>query len=271
MTIPLQDYVNGAPASNSIGDIDSFFLETLLSNPIDSYVEYSRSPLGFGTETNLKQNSYLGGLLLLGAVSAAEAYFRSIFSMILEICPISREHSAEKQINLGGVLWHGPREFRRSAFEHLTFCSKNDVQKHTKAYLKFDLKDSQFRGPLDEFEKVCHLRHGLVHNAGVLPGRNAVQIGAKNHGKPVRISLDFGRLQRSIAVIDTLVLTFNRELFDEMCDRWATSWRKRSDWDGKKENEVFDFIWDAHFCEQLPSVALGRTACLTEVKRTYDL
>ena len=89
---------------------------------------------------------------MLGAVSAAEAYFRSSFSFALEVCPIAREVSAEKQINLGGVLWHGHLEFRRSAFEHLTFCSKEDIKRHAVGYLKFDMKNAEFSAPLDEFE-----------------------------------------------------------------------------------------------------------------------
>lgn len=272
----VKDFVNEAPSSNSIGSVDTYLSEVELPSPIDAYIEYSRSLLAFGTSGNLLANSHLGGLLLLGVVSAAEAYFRSSFSFVLEVCPIAREVSAEKQINLGGVLWHGHSEFRRSAFEHLTFCSKDDVKKHARGYLKFEMRDAEFSAPLDEYEKVCHLRHGLVHNAGILPGRNAVQIGAKSYKRPVKIDLDFGRLQNLIAAVDTLVLTFNRELFDELCKRWATSWRLRPDWDSQKEEKIFNYMWKSHFCKKLNYARPGRSgisrsSCLAKIKDQYDL
>ena len=172
MTQSISDFVNEAPGSNSIGAIDVYLSDANLPSPVDAYVQYTRSLLRFGTPDHLGQNEHLGGLLLLGAVSAAEGYFRSIFSQVLEICPMSREASAEKQINLGGVLWHGYSEFRRSAFEHITFCSREDLKRHSRAYICFDLKDSYFKDPLSEFDKVCHLRHGLIHNGGILPGRS---------------------------------------------------------------------------------------------------
>ncbi|MDD8022394.1 MAG: hypothetical protein PHX82_04710 [Paracoccaceae bacterium] len=276
MNQSISDFVNEAPSSNSIGSIDMYLSDASLPSPIDAYVQYTRSLLRFGTPDHLNQNEHLGGLLLLGAVSAAEAYFRSIFSQILEMCPISREVAADKQINLGGVLWHGYSEFRRSAFEHVTFCSREDIKKHARAYISFELRDSHFKDPLAEFDRVCHLRHGLVHNGGILPGRNAVQVGAKPSKAPKRIDLDFGSLQSLIAAIDTLVLTFNRELFHEMCRRWATAWRQRSDWDGANAEKIFNSIWKLHFCKELHSQRLGRGnitrgACLSQVKVEYDL
>tara|TARA_B100000700_G_scaffold287015_1_gene342376 strand:- start:1689 stop:2519 length:831 start_codon:yes stop_codon:yes gene_type:complete len=276
VTLSISDYVNEAPSSNSLGQIHSFLVEIDLPCPIDAYIDYSRSLISYGTPEKLSENQHLGGLLLLGAVSAAEAYFRSIFSLTLEMCPISRECAAEKQINLGGVLWHGHAEFRRSAFEHLSFCSKDDIKKAAKAYLKFDLKDSSFKGPLEQFDIVCHLRHGIVHNAGILPGRNAVQIGAKSYKKPVRISVDFATLQRSIEAIDTLVLTFNREIFNEMCHRWAVGWRKRSDWDPTVEDKVFNNVWKTYFCRKLHfsrqgKSAISRAKCLSEIRNKYEL
>lgn len=274
--LSVKDYVNEAPSSNAIGSVDPYLSEVDLPSPIDAYIGYSRSLLGFGTSGNLSANPHLGGLLLLGVVSAAEAYFRSSFSFALEVCPIAREVSAEKQINLGGVLWHGQSEFRRSAFEHLTFCSGEDVKRHAFGYLKFKMRDAEFSAPLDEYEKVCHLRHGLVHNAGILPGRNAVQIGAKSYKRPVKIDLDFGRLQNLIAAVDTLVLTFNRELFDELCKRWATSWRQRADWDAQLEEKLFNYVWKSHFCRKLNVARPGRSgisrsSCLAKIKEQYDL
>ncbi|MDU9002765.1 hypothetical protein [Sedimentitalea todarodis] len=276
MTLSILDYVNASPSSSSIGSVDAFLQEIRSPSPIDAYVKHSRSLLEYGTPHRLSQNPHLGGLLLLGSVSAAEAYFRSILSATLETCPISRQVAAEKQINLGGVLWHGYSEFRRSAFEHLSFSSKDEIAKASKGYLRFALKDSVFEGPLGEYDIVCHLRHGIVHNGGILPGRNAVKIQAKRYSEPVRIAVNFALLQRTVEAVDTLVLTFNRELFGEMCRRWAIDWRQREDWDASAENKAFNILWDTFVCKELNKTRPGRSKmsrgrCLTQIKDTYNL
>lgn len=176
MTIDISDFVNEAPPTSTIGSIDTSLKEVDLPSPIDNYVKRSRSLLAYGTPTRLTENEKLGGLLLLGIISAAECYFRSVLSLGLDMCPLCRKRSAEKQINLGGVLWHGQSEFRRSAFEHMSFTSVEELRRAASGYLDFKLNDSSFGVPLEEYEVACHLRHGLVHNGGILPGRNAVRL-----------------------------------------------------------------------------------------------
>lgn len=276
MTLNIEDFANGAPASSSIGSIDDYLVEIDCPSPIDAYILHSRSLLRYGNVDRLAENEHLGGLLLLGAVSAAEAYFRSILSAALEACPICRQVSAEKQINLGGALWHGHAEFRRSAFEHMSFSSKEELKKATRQFINFELKDARFKGPLDQFEMVCHLRHGLVHNGGTLPGRNAVQIEAKTYSKPVRINVSYGLLQKTVEAVDTLVLTLNRELFAEMCKRWAVDWRRRADWDPSNEDRAFRKLWSTFASNELVGPRTGRSPfsrsqCMSQVRDDYNL
>lgn len=276
MSFSVTDYANEAPPSSTIGSINPFLSEVNLPGPIDTYVIQSRSLRSYGTAVRLSENPHLGGLLLLGVISAAEAYFRSVISLTLVLCPICRDAAAAKSINLGGVLWHGHAEFRRSAFDDTTFCSKDGVTKAATGYLKFKMKDSEFAGPLEEFDIACQLRHGIVHNGGILPGKNAVKIGANSFKKPVRIAVDFALLERTIEAVDTLVLTFNRELFGEMCERWAIDWRSRSDWVPTKEDETFRKLWKTFFCSELHKSRIGKTnisrkKCLIEVRDKYNL
>ena len=239
------------PPTGAIGNIDSSSKEIDLPSPIDGYVTRFRKILSYGTKERLDDTPTVGGLLLLGVVSAAECYFRSILSLGLDMCPLCRKKSADKQINLGGVLWHGQGEFRRSAFEHMSFSSAKELRNASREYLAYELRDAVFAAPLDEFDVACHLRHGLVHNGGILPGRNAVQIGIKQYAKSVEIVVDFSLLQRTVAAIDTLVMTFNRELFAEMCKRWAVDWRRRADWSICDEDRRFVRIWRAFSSNEL--------------------
>lgn len=247
-----------------------------MPSPIDFYRKNSRDIINYGTSVRLNEMDRLGGFLLLGLISSAEGYFRSILSASLDICPICKNTAAEKLINLGGVLWHGKKEFRRSAFEHMSFTSSKELATASRGFLGFELKGSIFNSVLKDFDSVCHLRHGLIHNAGILPGRNAVQIDIKSYSKPVEISINFSFLQSAAAAIDSLVVTFNRALFSEMCNRWATSWRSRSDWDPTEEKKKFMQIWNVFICKIEHQSRQGKSKltakkCMELVRTEYNL
>lgn len=250
--------------------------EVEMPAPIDFYIKNSREIISYGSPERLAEMSQLGGLLLLGLISSAEGYFRAVLSAALDICPLCKSTAAEKQINLGGVLWHGREEFRRSAFEHMSFTSGKDLVSASKGYLAFEMKGSVFNSILKDYDAVCHLRHGLIHNAGILPGRNAVQIDIQSYSKPVEIRVDFGFLQNAAAAIDSLVVTFNRALFSEMCERWAGVWRSRADWSPSNERRKFLKIWDAFACKSEIQSRQGKNKltpnkCMAQIRMDYNL
>ena len=272
----LADFVNSQPPSASLGDLSDMFEPVELSSPIDEYQSRITEILRFGTPARLSEQSLLGRLLALNVVSAAEAYFRSALSAAMEMCPIAQAIAAEKTINLGGMLWHGRQGFSRSAFDHLSFASSEDLKKASSAYLGFSLALSTFQAPLSEYDKVCHLRHGIVHNDGVLPGRNAVKLDIPRMGGLARLTVDYRNLQDIAAVTTTLIGTYNRELFDFLCKRWAIDWRNRADWDQSRQVGLFNKIWDLcaskrEISAKANRIHLRRIDCLNAVRRHYDL
>ena len=272
----IEDFVCSAPPTGSLAGLGNCMFEVDMPSPIDFYFKSSREIILYGTVARLNEMKKLGGLLLLGLISSAEGYFRSILSTTLDICPICKSTAAEKQINLGGVLWHGKDEFRRSAFEHMSFTSGKELKSAAKGYLDFDMRGGTFDSILKDFNSVCHLRHGLIHNAGILPGRNAVQIDIRSYSKPVEIRVDFGFLQDAAASIDALVATFNRTLFSELCGRWAGVWRNRSDWTPSEERQRFLHIWDAFVCRSELQNRHGKSnitpaKCMARVRADHNL
>lgn len=272
----IEDYVNTAPPTSSLLRLDSCLTEIDMPSPIDLYRIQSRQILTYGTAERITEMPVVGGLLMLGLVSTAEGYFRSILSACLEICPISRKVASDKSISLGGVLWHGSGEFRRSAFEHMSFTSAKDLKSASSGYLKFDLSGSNFSTLLEDYDVICNVRYGLVHNSGVLPGKNAAQIDIRKFTRSVRIDIDFAYLQSAGAVVDSLVTTFNRNLFKVMCERWATKWRARADWVPDQEDERFLQIWNLFICEEELRSRRDRdeidaAICKATIKEEYNL
>ena len=253
------DYVNELPPPSRLGLLDGFLQEEKLGSPVDMYQRSVGDILRYGTQERLRESDFLGRLLVIGIVSAAEAYFRGVLSSCMEICPIAQSVSAKRTINLGGLLWHGQTGFSRSAFEHASFSSKDELTKMCRDYLDINLDNQNFKDLLDQFERVCQLLHGIVHGDGLLPGRNAVQLDIKRYKKPVRIVARYEQLQAIAAVVNTLIMTLNRHLFLEICKRWAIDWRKRADWDPANENSTFSAIWAIFYCGEEARRRKGRS------------
>lgn len=272
----LSDFVNVSPPVAGISALRSYVEEKDLTAPIDVYRKGVRDILIFGSDELLKANDFIGRLLLIGLVSAAEGYIRAVLSGCIEICPVAQSGAALKTINLGGLLWHGKKGFSRSAFEHSSFASRDDLVKACRDYIGFKLDDSTFKTLLDEYDVVCQFRHGIAHSDGLLPGKNAVQLGMPRFTKPVGIVIRYRHLQEVAAVINTLVYTINRELFSEMCKRWAIDWRARADWRPDKEQSSFAQIWAIFHSKDETRLRRNRTKitkqeCFRKARATFGL
>lgn len=274
----ISDYINELPPSSRIGPLERILREERLNSPIDSYRRSISQILEHGNEQTLDTSDCVGGLLVIGIVSASEGYFRSVLSACIEFCPNARELASKQTINLGGLLWHGHKGYSKSAFEHASFTSAEALKDVCKKYLGFLLRDDVFKSILEQFETVCQLRHGLVHGDAILPGKNAVQLNIRKYEKPVRMIIRYEHLQDIAAVVNTLVLTFNRELFREMCKRWAVDWRKRADWDlsASAEKLIFRKLWAIFHCSSEKRTRRGRSKlvcskCYEDVKLQYGL
>lgn len=253
-------------------------MEETLTAPIDMYLSSVASILTYGTEARLNENDFIGRLLFIGAVSSAEAYFRAVLSSCMELCPVCKKAASQnaKQIHLGGLLWHGRDGFSRSAFEHHSFTSKDELAKAVLGFLGIKLPDSAFGALLEEYEMICQLRHGVVHCDGLLPGRNAVLLDIPRYDRPVRTIVRFEQLQTLAAVVGSLVLAVNRELFSVMTKRWAIDWRQRVDWIPSEEELSFARIWTIFHSrvesghDEAASEA-QRSACMQAIRAQFNL
>lgn len=270
------DYVNSLQASEGLSLDASLFNPEGAASPIDVYWARISETLSYGTVDELSDNDFIGRLLLLGVVAAAESYFRSILSIVMEICPLAQAGAHEKAINLGGLLWHGKSGFSRSAFDNYSFASSKELKKAAKDFVGFDLSPADFQDVLTDFDKICHLRHGIVHGDGLLPGRNAVQLDIPRFAQPVRITIRYSHLQEVADCVSSLVSLFNRKLFELLCQRWAIDWRRRIDWDADGQDALFHRIWAAFVCRtelarRPDRRRLKRSDCLAAVKAEYQI
>lgn len=169
----------------------------------------------------------ISGLMLVGLISATENYFRDILGDILAVCPTSQNKSVEQKIQLGSVLWGGKDVHNRTAFEFLAFSNSKNVLETFNNFLgHVVIQRGAWKVWLTEYDKLCELRHAVVHSDNLIAGKNAIKLALQNNKKPLRIKIDYANLQNASLVCTSIVQAANNELFEMMVQRWAESWRQ---------------------------------------------
>lgn len=212
------------------------------NSPIDDFYNEIRTILSYSSPSMIS-TEWHGSMNAIAIISCTENYFRSILGKMIVLCPTSKKKAAENNINFGSVLWHPNDSIERGAFEHISFSDSNKIIEMTRKYIGSELNNSDLVPILKEFNKVCELRHGIVHSARVLAGKNALILNLPSSNKEQFITIGYGQLQNIASICTTLVVSYNQKLFEVMANRWATSWRDSS-WTIEIENDYFKKIWN---------------------------
>lgn len=275
-----RDTVNRVVGVERIQDLSSYVKEKTQVNmsPIDVFYDEIKSITIGVTPDKLNANDWLGPLYVIAIVSSTENYFRHIFSRILKICTDSQKNAASNTVNLGSVIWHPKNEIERGAFEHTSMASSENVVSIAKKYIGVDLKANSLglTPILDEFDKVCELRHGIVHSGRIMAGKNGIKLQFSPSENIISIDIRYAQLQEVSAVCSALVVSSNKILFEELSRRWATSWRKSPAWSRDKENFHFKNIWYSFHSETDKTnedIALECTwvKCRNLIKKEYNV
>lgn len=129
---------------------------------------------------------------------------------------------------------------------------------------------------LGEYDKLCEIRHGVVHSGLVLSGKNALKLGLSPSPNTMVVTPTYATVQEAGAVCSTLVQAANNELFELMVSRWAMDWRQLPSWDSAKEGRLLKRVYEGF----LSTIDAGRGAIsnpatfLTlkrRIKREYNI
>lgn len=183
------------------------------------------------------------GLIFVGLISSTENYFRDILGFTLTICPVAQAHSSDEKVQLGSLLWaEGPLQ-NRSAFEFHAFSSAESIRKAVQNFTCYQVRtNGTFALMLNEYDKLCELRHAVVHSGHIVAGKNAIKLGLKRSAIPLKVKLGYAELQAAGSVCTALVQAANAELFEALTVRWATTWRKLPSWTPADEAKLLRAI-----------------------------
>ncbi len=129
---------------------------------------------------------------------------------------------------------------------------------------------------LDEFDKLCQIRHAIVHSSRILAGKNAVRLNIPPSSQKVLVKTGYAQLQECASICTSCVMTMNLKLFEEMITRWAIHWRKIDDfWNSIDENHSFTDIWDVFSSEidrtDAQLAEMTKTKCKNAVKKEFHI
>lgn len=262
--------------SEQLGDLSNFVSNKVTSNnsPIDEFYLEVRNILSMSSPS-MSSTDWKGCMYMIGIISNTENYFRTILGKMINICPISQKKAATNNINLGSVIWHPNEYIERGAFEHISFSESSKIIEITRKYIGVDLNQSNLTPILAEFNKVCELRHGIVHSSRVLAGKNALFLDLPSSENEQYITIGYGELQNIASICTTLVVSYNQNLFEKMIHRWATNWRKPN-WNSEIENREIKKIWDIFYSKidkannSIPETGTW-VKCRNLVKTEYQL
>lgn len=271
--------VNQSVGAVTIQDIGNYVqnVAPFSTSPIDRFYTSTRQFLQVGSQSFLAAHPFIGPLLLVGIVSCTENFFRDLLSKSIRICPLCKKKSAEQSIKFGSVLWHNGINIERGALEHFSFANHTNIKSKVKNFTGYKIKDN---GPsdivLEEYSKVCELRHGIVHSNLEFAGINAIKLELLNISSPSRIKVEYNELQECAAICTTLVASFNTVFFEEMARRWAVKWPNSPSWDNQNANKKFHEIWKIFHSTidesqgVIPSV-MTMVKCRNRVKKTFNI
>lgn len=235
-------------------------------SPIDNFYNRRLSLLSSVSPDFARENPSIPPLVIVGLISITENYFREILAGIIKLCPKAKEKSANKSVNLA-TAWFGYGEMEKGAFENTSFSDAKTIKKTLNELIGINLNNqsNQINTPLDEFGKLCELRHAIVHSAGLIAGKNAIKLELPNSMNSMKINIDYSGIQEAAEVCTSLVCAVNLELFINISRKWLNEWPRTPAYSGENFNKLFKKVWELFFSHVDKTNGLT-TGHLTHVK-----
>jgi hypothetical protein len=215
--------ISTAPANPPLAThklFDSSYME-FKGSPIDEFTARIRVVNKLSPQPT-QFDAYQGQLVLLGTVAAVESFLRAIFRKAISMDLVCQEKALKKDVSYAAALHLTPELLPEALLEKISFTSSDNIEKALRELLGVSGElPADVKSVIDDYVKVCHLRHCAVHRFGKLGASNAVHLGILEHKvlleKP--LILDYVALQNAIAIATAFVRTLNSFLFNVLLSR----------------------------------------------------
>lgn len=218
---PVWPTVNRAEEATELNIAALLFpLDDVTQSPIDEYYEHARTLLLTASRDGVEQDEMLMRLLVLELVSSAELYFRRVLSAVITICPMVASTASRRQILLGSIGYYKRADIGYALLDGVSLSGEGDVKRQTLNITGFDIKQtSSVHKALKDFERVCQLRHVIVHAKGEIGAKNVadLQVTVQQQSRLRISSLAF---QPLVVATHNAVRAYNAYLFECVLTSW---------------------------------------------------
>jgi len=207
--------------------------------PIDTFGRKLNDLITLIDPTNF--NTLNANLVVLGSVSAVESYLREIIRKCVNVDHVSKNKCELHSITYAAAISHNKELMPEAVLENYTFASKKNIIDAFREVIGIKGKiDQNLEKILDEYQKVCHVRHCLVHRYGKLGARNASILGLENHQESIEkpIRLNYAELQSIQTICISVVEEINNFLFRKIMQRLICD---------LKNKKLTNIIWKWHY------------------------
>jgi hypothetical protein len=183
-----------------------------------------------------------GLILSTSAVAAAEDYFRSILTEVIELCELCKQRAQPFETRMEFVFSGSVADALRGMLDRESFSSRENVLAWSKKVTGSDLgRARSLNDALGEFERVCHIRHAAIHAGGYLSTHNAKALGVP---AGTWISFDSPKgIYEIISVVTATIRSFNQVLFEQILTGWIADAALKGVWTDDKDK--FSSLWTA--------------------------
>ena len=187
--------VNKCFGLQKIQDMETYYEDyvSIYSAPIDNFYQAVREIISYSSNPPfLEENKFLGPTLFLNIISATENYLRQIMVGMLKLCPICRAEASNQSVCLGSVIWQGNSEIEKGAFENMSFADSSSIKKAIRNYLKITIQQRALSYAIfEEFDKLCQIRHAIVHSNCIIAGKNAIKLQIPIQQSEIKIKIGY--------------------------------------------------------------------------------
>lgn len=186
-------------------------------------------------------------LLVLGAISSCEHYFRRILSEIVELCPISKNICKQKHsVNYYSAFYYKNFSISSALLDNSVFSSSENIVAETLKLTGIKITDSNsVDAALKEYHKVCIFRHAIIHSYGNLGGKNLYDLKIERDKKST-LALTYESFSEILAVCINAIRAYNSFMWKALISRLKNSNQAISDeslLDAKLLNSVIAIFW----------------------------
>lgn len=265
-------WLSSRPSSPSLDTSSCFSSQpTDADSPIDTFIARRREFVLLSTPSRISRFPSLPGIALVGVVAAVESYLRSIIRKTVLVDKSSEHESWNRNVSYGAALHVNGDLLPEVFLEQYSFVTPKAIKKALSDCLAIAALTKELEATIEQYDRVCQLRHCIVHRSGRLGSVNATQLGFNEHHRFIECGLEltFDRLHEAIEVCDNLVKSINQVLFLRLMQRVCSETPPPFCWNFHKDRVLFCKYFALYRCKSEPSSIVEPFAAYDIIRATF--